>query len=303
MRICSDAFCAWLAEWVCINRADAIYKFIIAQVETVALAGSQTIGIVPESLWASRPGAIYLSNGDGSIAKITAGKVAMVDNGTDGILFAAGNTLAAWKLQTRKARLIRVPCSAAQIARQITPRTYCGFGFCPCRRIRRSKPPVCLAGDVGSGKTRLAKGVAELYGLPFVANKVDDFGEDSFWTSLDAGGLFTLDNCDTRNKWLPDAVASAATDGCSQRRKLYTDCERVTLRARAWLCLTTANPTFANDAGLSDRLHVVRMNRRTDETSDARLSDEIEAIATRACHSSRIRWQPRWQTRNGRQPV
>jgi hypothetical protein len=49
------------------------------------------------------------------------------------------------------------------------------------------------------------------------------------------------------------------------------------LRARAWLALTTANPTFANDAGLSDRLLLVRMNRRTDETSDAKLSDEIKA--------------------------
>ena len=123
--------------------------------------------------------------------------------------------------------------------------------------------------------TFLAKGIAELYGLPFVANKVEDFGEDSFWASLDGGGLFTLDNCDTRNKWLPDAVASAATDGCSQRRKLYTDVERITLRARAWLAMTTANPTFAADSGLADRPLLVRMNRRTDETSDASLTAEI----------------------------
>jgi hypothetical protein len=138
-----------------------------------------------------------------------------------------------------------------------------------------SKPPLCLAGDVGSGKTRLAKGIAELYGLSFVANKAEESGEDSFWASLDGGGLFTLDNADTKNRWLPDAVASAATDGSSQRRKKYTDAERVTLRARAWLALTTANPTFASDSGLADRLLLVRMNRRTDETSDAELSAEI----------------------------
>jgi len=39
--------------------------------------------------------------------------------------------------------------------------------------------------------------------------------------------------------------------------------------------MTTANPTFAADSGLADRLLLVRMNRRTDETSDASLSDEI----------------------------
>jgi hypothetical protein len=120
-----------------------------------------------------------------------------------------------------------------------------------------------------------AKGTAELYGIPFVANSVETFGEDSFWASVDAGGLFTLDNCDTRSRWLADAVANAATDGGVQRRKLYTNSEKVTLRARAWICLTTANPTFAHDAGLADRLLVVRMKRRTDETSDAALSDEI----------------------------
>ena len=93
----------------------------------------------------------------------------------------------------------------------------------------------------------------------------------------DAGGIYTLDNADTRIKWLADAIAAASTDGCSQKRKLYTNSETVTLRARAWLCVTTANPTFAADAGLADRLLPVRMNRRTTETSDAKLTDEIKA--------------------------
>ncbi|PIY26565.1 MAG: hypothetical protein COZ11_02370, partial [Deltaproteobacteria bacterium CG_4_10_14_3_um_filter_51_14] len=41
------------------------------------------------------------------------------------------------------------------------------------------------------------------------------------------------------------------------------------------LCLTSANPTFAGDSGLADRLLVVRLNRRTGETAEGRLSDEI----------------------------
>ena len=275
LRIHADAFLAWLAEWLAVNRADSVFKYIFAQVETEALNTERSIAILPESFWASRSGAVYLSNGDGRMAKITANDVQLVDNGTDGVLFAAGNTLAPWTL-----------------AEPIDPFETCSvFSAANCTAKHgldllrlwilslatnpASKPPLCLAGDVGSGKTRLAKGIAELYGLPFVANKVEDFGEDSFWASLDGGGLFTLDNADTRNKWLPDAVASAATDGCSQRRKLYTDAERVTLRARAWLCMTTANPTFASDSGLADRLLLVRMNRRTDETSDASLSTEI----------------------------
>jgi len=201
--------------------------------------------------------------------------VELVDNGADGILFAAGETLAPWKMidpvdPFSTCSIFSGPnCMAAHGLDLIRLWLY----SLPTNPA--SKPPLCIAGDVGSGKTRLAKGIAEFYGIPFVANKVEDFGEDSFWASLDAGGLFILDNCDTRNKWLPDAVASATTDGCSQRRKLYTDSERITLRARAWLCLTTANPTFASDAGLADRLLVIRMGRREGGTSDAKLSEEI----------------------------
>ncbi len=276
LRIRSDDFLAWLAEWVGVNKADSVFKFIHAQVETSALASQHTRGILPESFWASRKGVIYLSNGNGHAARITAGKVEIVDNGADGVLFAAGNTLAEWELTEPKnpfetcALFSGANCAATHGIDLLRLFIFSLPTNPP------SKPPLCFAGDIGSGKTRLAKGIAELYGLPFVANKIEDFGEDNFWVSLDGGGLFILDNCDTRNRWLADAVASAATDGCKQNRKLYTNSERVTFRARAWLALTTANPTFASDSGLADRLLLVRMNRRTDETSDATLSDEIQ---------------------------
>jgi hypothetical protein len=62
-----------------------------------------------------------------------------------------------------------------------------------------------------------------------------------------------------------------------QHRKLYANKEVVTLRAYAWLVVTTANPTFASDAGLADRLLLVRTYRAEGDTSDAALSDEITA--------------------------
>jgi hypothetical protein len=274
-RVRSDSFLAWLAEWVCINRADNIFKFIAAQIETVALAGKQTVGIIPESFWASRPGSIFLSNGDGAIARIVPGKVEIVDNGTDGVLFAVGNTLAPWTL-TEPAD----PFSTCSAFKGVNCAAQHGLDllrvwFLSLATNPPCKPPLCAVGDIGSGKTCLARSIAEAYGLPFVANNIDVFDDVSFWVSMNAGGLFTLDNCDTRVRWLADAVASAATAGCRERRKLYTNSGKIMLRAQAWPLLTTANPTFANDAGLADRLLVVRMKRRTDETSDSTLSDEI----------------------------
>ena len=86
-----------------------------------------------------------------------------------------------------------------------------------------------------------------------------------------------MDNADTKCRWLADAVANAATDGCIERRKLYTNTEKVMLRANAWMAITSANPTFGNDAGLADRLLVVRMEPKSEATSDAALRDEIMA--------------------------
>jgi hypothetical protein len=276
-RIRSDAFGAWLSEWLNVNRADTLFRFILAEIETAALSGSNTTAILPETFWAATPEAIYLSNGDGQVVRIRSDGVQSVDNGTDGVLFRAGRTLDPWRLTT-----------------PADPFANCGlFGHAHCTAAHgldllrlwlyslptspKSKPPLCFVGEIGSGKTRLAKGITELYGLPFLAAKVEEQAEDNFWPNIDQGGILTLDNADSKCRWLADAMASAATDGCSVRRRLYTDSEQVTLRARAWLCVTTANPTFANDAGLADRLLVVRMERRDEETSDAALTDNILA--------------------------
>jgi hypothetical protein len=277
-RIRGDAFTAWLSDWLRLNRADSFFKYVIAAVETAALSGSQTTGIIPESFWASRPGAIYLSCGDGSAAKITAASVKIVDNGSDGVLFAAGKTLQPWKVVEPKS-----PFETCAIFRDAHCSATHGLDllrlwFYSLPTNARSKAPLCLAGDIGAGKTRTAKAFAELYGLPFVAAKVEESEENNFWPACDQGGIYTLDNADSKCRWLADAVASAATDGCSQRRKLYTNAETVTLRSRAWIILTTANPTFANDSGLADRLLLVRMARRDGaESSDSALTEEVLA--------------------------
>ncbi|MEI7731682.1 MAG: hypothetical protein WCO56_19075 [Verrucomicrobiota bacterium] len=276
-NIGSDAFSAWLSSLIKVNRAEALFKSIFAEVQTAALASPLTSGIEPQSFWASRPQAIYLSNGDGQLVKITAQSFTLADNGTDGVLFAAGRTLPPWKLVVPKdpftASVFANGSYLANHGKDLLQLWVYSFSTNP-----KSKPPVCISGDVRSGKTRTAKAIAELYGLPFIASKVEENGEDDFWPGMDAGGLFTLDNADTRVRWLVDALANAATDGCAQRRKKYTDADQVILRARAWLCVTSANPSFASDAGLADRLLVIRLGRREGTTSDTALSDEIAAI-------------------------
>lgn len=273
----SDTFNAWLSEFVGINRTLPAYRFIFAAIQDAALTGPTTTAIVPELFWAARRGAIYLSNGDGHLVKITAQGVSLADNGTDEILFPAGRTLAPWKLSEIKnpfesCALFRELCSNAPHAKILFL-----LWVCSLPTGQRTKPPLVLTGPVGSGKTRLAVGICELLGLLPRVLKIEERSEGDLWTSLDAGGLVCLDNADTRIDWLPDALAAAATDGNKEKRRLYKDRETILLRARAWAVVTSANPTFAADAGLADRLLPIRLERRTTETAESALSDEIAA--------------------------
>jgi hypothetical protein len=277
-RIRSDAFLSWLSEWLAVNRADNLFRHIQAAVETAALSSTAASAILPAAYWHATPGAVYLSNGDGQLVRLTARGLELCDNGSDGVLFAAGKTLKPWNVEAIPAnpfetcRLFRDARTAAKHGKDLLRAWVYSLPTNP-----RCKPPLCLAGEIGSGKTRLAAGIAELYGVPFNAQKVEESSEADFWPALDNGGTVCFDNADSRTRWLADAVACAATGGSQRRRRLYTNSELVTLRANAWLIVTTANPTFASDAGLADRLLLVRTHRAEGDTSDAALSDEITA--------------------------
>jgi hypothetical protein len=279
LLIQSDEFVAWLSSWTGINRGAPIFRYVQAGVETTALSGDKTTSIIPETYWASRTGVIYISNGDGSVVKITANKVELYDNGVDGVLFGAGATLPPWKLAGPVDPFASCSLFAgANFADCHGPHLFCiwvvSLPTCPV-----CKPPLAVTGPVRSGKTRIVRGISELFGLPFAAKEPEatEKSQTDFWVSMDAGGVFCLDNVDSRVSWLPDAIAAASTGVGDIRRKLYSDNRQIELKPHAWLALTSATPLFAADVGLADRLFGVRLNRRDGETSDESLSAEIAA--------------------------
>jgi hypothetical protein len=276
LQIASDAFQSWLADFIGINRIERTYVFIFNAIEDETLNG-QTTRLTPEAYWAARAGAIYLSNGDGQIIKITPGQIAQVDNGTDDVLFAVGRTLRPWSLTAAVDPFAGCRVFAGMRATAGHGRDLLRLWATALPSSQRCKPPLALAGTVGSGKTRTALGIAELYGLPPRVLVPNENGENDLWTSLDAGGLVIIDNADTKVRWLPDALAAASTDGSHEKRRLYSDGQIVRQRARAWICITSANPTFGADAGLADRLLVERLERREGDNAESELSDEIAA--------------------------
>ena len=219
-RINSDRFAQLVSDLCRINRASHLWSFIEAAIENESI-GPNSIPIEPEAFWAARLNAFYLSNGPGRIVRITPDAVETVDNGTDGVLFPRGATLEPWELTDPVD-----PFEACELFRGLSASAGHGPLLAKLWAIAlpanpRNKPPLCLAGEIGSGKTRFAIGLCELFGLPIEGRiiKVEDNGERDFWPIMDAGGLVILDNADTRTKWLPDALAAAA----GQRQLLRDD--------------------------------------------------------------------------------
>lgn len=269
-----DDFLAWLADVLDLNRKERCFTFIASACETEGLTERAT-GIEPATYWAATQIAIYLSSGPGRMVRVSPDGVAVVDNGTDEILFPHGATLEPWTLTQpadpfETCALFRDLSTAVPHARDLLR-----LWVFSLPTDQRTKPPCCVSGDIGSGKTRLVRGIFELYGMPERVCTVHKNGETDFWVAMESGGLACFDNADTRVPWLADALASASTGGTQERRKLYKDCDIVRMRARSWVCVTSASPTFAADAGLADRLLVVRLKRRMGPTAETALSDEI----------------------------
>jgi len=277
LRVQADAFVAWLSTLTGINRGAPVFKYVQAAVETAALSGDKTTGIIPENYFASRPGAFYVSNGDGQAVKITSGHVALVDNGTDAVLFGAGRTLSPWTLTEPVDPFTTCRLFAGANYTDPHGKMLLKLWLLSLPTMPTCKPPLVTAGAIRSGKTRIVRGIAELYGLLFCSKEPNksEKSEADFWVAMDAGGLFCLDNCDARIDWLPDAVAAASTGVGDVRKKLYTDKTQEHFRPNAWLALTTSNATFAADAGLADRLIPVRMNQRDVTIGDEEMSREI----------------------------
>ena len=173
--------------------------------------------------------------------------------------------------------MTRAAFSATHGRRRRTAKTLLRAWLYSCPTNPRCKPPLCWP-----AKLAVAKPAPRLAWPNFTACRSTrkrwrkaakrTFGQP--WTTA---AWLALTMPTARTRWLADALACAATGGSQRRRRLYTNADLVTLRANAWLVVTTANPTFASDAGLADRLLLVRTHRADGDTSDSALSDEIPA--------------------------
>ncbi len=279
--ISSNFFQSWLSLESDISRCDKGFVDALNYLHDQCLCGPGALGVIPQKYFCRREGVVYISSGDCKMVRIDGNSVRKVDNGTDGVVFAAGETLVDWILLDAESGINPVEeciLFRSMPSKDVGSKTVLLLWILGVLYCHEKKPPLVSAGDIGSGKTRLCEGVFELLGLPKRINQIGEKNNalDDFWVSMNRHGLLCWDNVDTKIKWLPDALANAATNGHVEVREKYSDAGIFFHRANANVMITSANPSFAGDAGLADRLITIRLKRLIDETEDKLLSEDIE---------------------------
>jgi hypothetical protein len=278
-RVNQDYFESWLAKATAFNRELRDFRFFKAAVQDESLVGDSTSGVEPRRYWARHENSIYISCGEGRVIRVTAESVETVDNGTDDIVFEQGFVMDPWNLlpETEAAD----PFERCTVFRDMA--TLDGRGkiltklwFASMFGVTGWKPLLVFSGTVGSGKTRVATALFELLGMPARVTGIDTLGNiKDFWTSIDKGGLYVLDNADHHIPWLADALSTISTGATFEKKKLYTDTSTITQKSRCWAVVTSSNPTFASDAGLADRLITIQLERVERDTEESALCREI----------------------------
>lgn len=283
----SNEFFSFLATAANVNREDKLFKFMVALIDDMALDAAVTPRVVPSKEWDRRAGAIYISNGDSQMCKITGGKFELVPNGTDDVLFIRGATLAPWKVEDgagldpfKDSMLFKLAALEKE-----SDRMNCRLWWLNLFACHANKPILLVTGPKGSGKTRLLQGMKQFLGmredgkLDDTVNDIDptDKGLDAFWIIEDRGRFEIFDNYDSKIKWAENAFQTAATNGSSKRRELYKTSTLVTLSANAYIGVTSNNPIFTTEGGgLPDRIITARITGERRVSVGDELRKDIE---------------------------
>lgn len=264
-NIQSNEFQSFLATEVNISRENKVFKFMMALIEDMTMMKDVTPRVRPSKEWERVGGAIYVSNGDSRMYKVTANKIEDVANGTDGVVFLRGSTLMPFKLQDGPGLdpfTHSMLFKNASLERD-TDVMNCRLWFLNLFTRDQNKPILLVNGQRGSGKTFLLQGMKQFLGIRVNGqlddsyNKIDPGpkGADDFWIIIDKGRFEIFDNFDTKVSWTDNDFQVASTGGTHKTRELYKTAVLVTLYPRAFFALTSNNAVFASEGGgLPDRI-------------------------------------------------
>lgn len=138
-----------------------------------------------------------------------------------------------------------------------------------------TKPILLLEGVKGSGKTSIVSLIQLALKGAYQPITLRKDREDDFGIVLLHHPIALLDNQDSYIEWLPDAICAYATGAQWERRKLWTDNERVIIKPRSFVAFSTRNPVSFRRDDVVDRLLILSFDRRLTFRRMARLESDI----------------------------
>lgn len=133
------------------------------------------------------------------------------------------------------------------------------FMFLFFKNDAAARPILALIAPPGSGKSTIMKRVCTLlYGK--VSGFMSISTRDDFDQITSTYPLIVIDNLDTWEKWIPDALAQSAAAIDRGKKRLYTNNELFIYHRDAMVALTAHDPKFSR-ADVADRLLILPMTR------------------------------------------
>jgi hypothetical protein len=222
--------------------------------------------------------ALYLFDFDRRVYRIRAGRVDVVDNGTDDVYFFRSPGWQPFTVQLPTANQERMDeilageYLAQQLFGGLRPDTSCltaaeqgwllvywilAVFF---RELFPTRPILALVGPAGSGKSTLLRQIGRLlFGSTFELMQLSPDPKD-FDAAVTNLALVGLDNADVDVSWLPDRLAVVSTGGSLKRRQLYTTNKLVEYPVVAFLGITSRTPHYRRE-DVADRLLVFNLER------------------------------------------
>ena len=249
-------FMLLLAERYQINRKDNIFGYLHQHLRVEAHARGIQARARQFSYYDRDANVVFLDMGAGRVLKISADTIEIGDNGEDSVLFMPLSDHSPWQYRSPTTPGILHDTVVANVnfteedsvftIRQQRLLLLLWMVSMAFESMMPTKILAVAVGPGGSGKTSLFRTCGQiLIGAPFQVDSLQqlDKGEDDFWTNLGHTFFCCYDNVDQTIRWLPDALAQAATGVRRSKRQLHTSSKLHRREISCILALTARTPT------------------------------------------------------------
>ena len=268
-----------------VNAAKDYYNYVINELSTFAFDNGAKIETHNFCHYDRKNNALFISNNDTTVYKITPESIDELENGDEGIMFNYKPEYEPFNLVDIDSSIdyfqkyvldsMNVDIDASKLT-DLEYKTLLRLWFFSTffNSIMPSKSILVAIGEKGSRKTSILRRLGIIlfgskYNVRPLPNKAEDFD-----TLVSNNHFVIFDNADTKREWLNDKLASVATGQTIEKRRLYTDNESIKLPTKTYLALTSRTPGFVRD-DVSDRLIGIDLIRVEDYIPEDEVMSDV----------------------------